>query len=105
VRLIESCAAAPLSVADLARAAGASPSRLHAMFRAATGLSPMRYLAAERVRRATFLLETGDAPVARIAQEVGYADQSAFTRAFRRETGRTPQEHRARLREFRHRIR
>jgi AraC-like DNA-binding protein len=94
VRLIETCAAAPLTITEIADAAGLSPSRLHALFRAATGVSPMRYLAAERVRRAGFLLETTDYSVSRIALEVGYGDQSAFTRAFRRETGATPREHR-----------
>jgi AraC-like DNA-binding protein len=107
VRLIETCAAAPLTVEDIARTAGMSPSRLHARFREATGVSPMRYLAAERARRAAFLLERTAHPVATIAQEAGYADQSAFTRAFRRETGLTPQEHRARARgqESRHEVR
>jgi len=107
VRLIETCAAAPLKVADIAGAAGLSPSRLHALFRSATGMSPMRYLAAERVRRAAFLLETTDFSVARVAQEVGYSVQSAFSRAFRRETGCTPRHHRdqCREKESRHEIR
>ena len=107
VRLIETCASAPLSVADIARAAGLSSSRLHARFRSATGMSPMRYLAMERLRRAAFLLETTDFQVAQIAREAGYSDQSAFTRAFRRETGHTPQKYRDRRREkeLRHKIR
>lgn len=107
VSLIEACAAGPLTVGDIAAAAGLSPSRLHVRFRAAMGMSPMRYLAAERVCRGAFLLETTDIPVAVVAQEVGYSDQSAFTRAFRREFGCPPVEYRTchRRRSFRHRKR
>jgi len=98
VRLIEACAATPLTVPELARAVGLSPGRLHSRFREATGLSPMRYLALERFHRAAFLLETTAAPVSRVAQDVGYADQSAFTRAFRRHAGCAPQDYRDRAR-------
>ena len=48
-----------------------------------------------RVERAKELLRHGDDTLAAIAAAVGFADQSHFTAAFRRETGLTPGRFRA----------
>ena len=85
---------APITVASVADAAGLSESRLHAAFQAQFDVSPKRYIARERLRSAARLLETTPLPIAEIALRVGYGDQSAFTRAFRREMGRSPGDYR-----------
>ncbi|MFS3134920.1 AraC family transcriptional regulator [Gluconacetobacter sacchari] len=74
----------------MARLAGISPSRLHALFRAETGLPPRAWLNAHRVARIQSWLRDGSEPLAALALRAGFCDQSAMTRAFVRETGMTP---------------
>ena len=50
---------------------------------------------ASRISRARELLVRSDEPVSAIGLRVGYADHSAFSRAFRRATGRSPSAYRA----------
>lgn len=63
-----------------------------------TGATPLEYLQAARVRRASRLLETTAQTVARIAGEVGYKDPASFSRLFRRHTGKAPGEYRSQFR-------
>lgn len=81
--------AGPVQVADLARAAGLSPGRLHERFRRGIGCTPGEYLARIRLDRAEDLLRRG-MPPAEVAPAVGYSDQSALTRSLRRRRGTTP---------------
>jgi len=94
LRFIDRHHCAPITVASVAEAAGLSESRLHAVFKVQLGLSPKRCIARRRLRTAARLLETSGLPLAEIALQVGYGDQSAFTRAFRREMGRSPGDYR-----------
>jgi AraC family transcriptional regulator len=50
-----------------------------------------------RVERAKALMSRTDQPLALVAQEVGFADQSHLTSVFRREIGVTPGYFRAAL--------
>jgi AraC-like DNA-binding protein len=58
--------------------------------RAKTGWSFTELLTRLRVDRACQLLVRTDAPLAQIALECGFGDQSYFTRVFRKRTGQTP---------------
>jgi AraC-like DNA-binding protein len=80
----------PLSVADLARAANLSGSRLHALFQQHLATTPQSFLTERRLHRAKKLIENTSLSIAEVAHRVGYDDQSAFTRAFRRHTGQAP---------------
>jgi AraC-like DNA-binding protein len=75
---------------ELARAAGASRSVLADRFHQLVGSSPMQYLTQWRMLLATQLLRGSNAPLVRIAEEVGYQTDTAFSRAFRREFGAPP---------------
>lgn len=75
---------------ELARAAGTSRSVLAERFQHLVGSSPMQYLTQWRMLLATNLLCRSNAPLARIAEEVGYQTDTAFIRAFRREFGSPP---------------
>ena len=88
----------PVAIEQVARAAGLSGSRLHALFRQELGASPGQTIAARRLTEAARLLERGERSLADIAVSVGYGDQSAFTRAFRRQVGTTPADFRRGLR-------
>lgn len=80
----------PLTVADLARVANVSASRLHALFREHLATTPKKYLTQRRQHRAAQLLAHTSLSVMEVALRVGYGDQAAFARAFRKHTGRTP---------------
>ncbi len=84
------------SVPLLARACGLSASRLHAAFKAETGLTPAAYLTQVRINRACRLLDLGDAKLAAIAQAVGYRDVFHFSRVFAKNTGSPPSAYRKR---------
>ncbi|MEU4706513.1 AraC family transcriptional regulator [Nocardia salmonicida] len=78
------------TVEGLAKIALASRSGFAARFQAATGLTPGRYLTQLRIERAQLLLTDHDVPVGTVARRLGYRSETAFGRAFRRQTGRTP---------------
>ncbi len=80
----------PMPVADLAAAAGLSVTQLERAIKRALGLSAKQLILRLRLEEAILRLRTTDAPVAQIASECGYYDQSAFTRQFRRVVGMGP---------------
>jgi len=75
---------------DLARTAGTSRSVLAERFQQLVGSSPMQYLTQWRMLLAANALRNSNAPLARIAEGVGYQTDTAFIRAFRREFGAPP---------------
>ena len=54
------------------------------------GLKYLQLLTDVRIRQAACLLESTDMPISEIAYELGYAEASNFTRAFRRRIGVAP---------------
>ena len=59
-------------------------------FKQSTGTSPHQFVLSKRIERARSLLNTTDLPVAQVALECGFSNQSHFTAAFHRATGATP---------------
>ena len=55
-----------------------------------TGLAPLKYQNALRIRRAMHLLASTDAPVSQIAEELGFNSPAYFARFFSKETGLSP---------------
>lgn len=78
-----------ISVAHLAGVACLSSSQFHELFKRQTGVTPHQYLLEKRLTTAHTLLEEGH-PVSRVIEHCGFANQSAFTHAFRRRFGTTP---------------
>lgn len=78
-----------LPLAELAQTAGMSRYQLIRAFRAETGMTPHAYQLDIRIRHARRLLREGGAP-ADVAQELGFADQSHFQRAFKQRVALTP---------------
>lgn len=85
----------PLSVDDLARAAGLSRAHFSREFRRAFGEPPHAYLLTRRLERAAALLRRTDWTVARICCDVGLSSVGSFTTSFTRMFGRTPTAYRA----------
>ena len=79
-----------ISLEDLARVAGVSRFHFARQFRACTGESPMGYLLRTRVERGKTLLRDSRARIADVSAELGFADQSHFTRTFWRVVGMPP---------------
>ena len=86
----------PLSVPDLARAAGMSVSRFSHLFRDNVGVSPARFLRDYRMREAEHLITTTTLPMTSIFPRVGVTDRSHFVRRFRLLYGSAPSDYRAR---------
>jgi AraC family transcriptional regulator len=76
---------------QMAAAARLSPYHFARQFKAATGLPPYQYVIQRRVERARQLLQAGARlPLAEVAAQAGFSDQSQFTRHFKRLVGVTP---------------
>ena len=80
----------PRHVAELAAMAGVSPRQIERRFRNATGISPTDFIIRARLDEACRRLRDGSDPIGKIAIDLGFYDQSAFTRLFRRHLGTTP---------------
>lgn len=81
---------APPTLAQLARAAGFSDTKLKTLFRAHFGTSIFAYLRRARMEEARRLLLARAANVSEAAQRVGYLNPSKFAAAFRRQFGVSP---------------
>ena len=79
-----------LTLTDLAAVACLSPYHFSRSFKQAVGIGPQRYVTQRRLERAKTLMRRTNQPVALIAQQVGFSDQSHLTSVFRREVGVTP---------------
>jgi AraC family transcriptional regulator len=86
---------AELSLDHLASMAHLSRYHFARLFKISTGLPPRQYVISRRVERAKELLcERDPLPLAKVATEVGFSDQSHFTRHFKRLVGITPRQFR-----------
>lgn len=85
----------PMTVADLARAAGLSRAHFSREFRRVFGESPHQYLLTRRLERAAALLRNTDRSVTDICFTVGLSSVGSFTSSFGRVYGTTPVAYRA----------
>lgn len=86
----------PLTLREAARSLGISRASLTRLFGRKIGESFVRHCNRLRLIRAAQLLATTSKPIASIASEVGFCDQSYFGLLFRRYFGLTPGEFRKR---------
>lgn len=75
---------------ELASLVDLSPWHFARCFRAATGMPPHAYVTQRRLERAKLLLRDGLFGLSEVALACGFASQSHFTTAFRRDTGLPP---------------
>lgn len=80
------------SVASLCKELGISERQLRRRFHAATGYGPRALARILRFSRLVAALDAGRTDLARLAHELGYADQSHLTREVRRLSGLPPRE-------------
>ncbi|MEO0768922.1 MAG: AraC family transcriptional regulator [Cyanobacteria bacterium J06649_4] len=83
-----------ISLEELATVAGLSISHFSEQFKLSVGISPYRYVTQQRVEKAKVLLRRKDMRIAEVSTRLGFADQSHFTRHFKRATSVTPRKFR-----------
>lgn len=87
---------ADLDVERLAHVLHLSPSRLHAVCKSETGLSPMRMVRLRRLEQAARLLVSGDLSLTEIAEQTGFSDAFHLSHAFKKHYGLPPRLYRQR---------
>ncbi len=78
------------TVASLAQYVDMSRSSFAVRFKELTGSSPLDYVTSWRMHKAESLLKQGDISLFDVANLVGYKSESAFGKAFKRQTGSPP---------------
>ena len=94
--LIDSDPAGNIFLEDLSRRVGLSPYYFSRLFQRYTGLPPHAYRKHKRIQQARRLLRA-QLPIARVAAETGFADQSHLTRHFKQIVGVTPGQYASRI--------
>ncbi|MFF3484768.1 AraC family transcriptional regulator N-terminal domain-containing protein [Streptomyces sp. NPDC002701] len=89
----------PLGIEAIAAVAHMSTASLHRHFKAATGMSPLRFQKHLRLQEARRLLLAEDTTAALVAERVGYVSATQFNREYRRTYGLPPGQDAARLRD------
>jgi AraC-like DNA-binding protein len=84
----------PITNVELARLAHMSVRAFERKFRSSFHLTPQKYLRKLQMRMASRALVYSSESLAKVALSCGFADQSHFTREFRRHFGRTPRDYR-----------
>ncbi|WP_406649241.1 helix-turn-helix transcriptional regulator [Aliisedimentitalea scapharcae] len=84
-----------ISVEELAKETGMSPSHFARVFKETLGTTPMQFVMAYRIEQSIKMMEDATRPLGDIALACGFSDQAHFTRSFKQLTGRTPRAHRA----------
>ncbi len=95
IGLLHAQPARPWTLDELALEAGSSRSALANRFTELMGYPPIQYLTRWRMQLAAKRLTEKGAKIAAVAQDVGYESEAAFSRAFKRFSGKSPSEWRA----------
>jgi AraC family transcriptional regulator len=82
--------ASDLSLFELAKVAGVSPSHFKTLFKQTVGMAVHQFVIRARVDYAAGILQHDDAPLADVALQAGFANQSHLARCMRRIMGVTP---------------
>jgi AraC family L-rhamnose operon transcriptional activator RhaR len=87
MRMLEADLTRHWTLTGLAAELHLNPGHLVRLFKAATGLPPMAYLAQIRAEHAAVLLLHSDEPITSIGRAVGWPDQNYFARRFKAHYG------------------
>lgn len=78
------------TIENLATEVGQSRSAFAERFTELVGIPPMRYLTNWRMQIASGMLRSGNPSMAKVATEIGYQSDAAFSRAFKKTVGVSP---------------
>jgi AraC family transcriptional regulator len=90
VDYIQANLASAITLGELAQLCALSEYHFARMFQLSFGLPPHRYVLAQRLRHAQYLLQHSDKPLSDIALACGFASPSHFNNRFRQAVGATP---------------
>ena len=93
IRYIEEHFRDTLVAQEVAHHSDLSVSHLNRLFRQILHSSFNQYITARKIQEAQRLLTITQKSISEISQEIGFYDQSHFTRAFRKQTGITPRKY------------
>jgi AraC family transcriptional regulator len=85
--------ASNIGLAELADQVNLSPHYFSMLFKHALGVPPHHYVLQERIHEAQRQLAVGQMSISELAFNLGFSDQSHFSRAFRKMTGTTPKQY------------
>ena len=88
----------PIAVTELCALVGVERSYLCRLFQKQTGSSPQGYILAYKLDAARALLRERGLSVAQAARSVGYEDQSAFSKLYKKRFGISPKQDQSRFR-------
>ena len=80
----------PIKIEHIALACGLNRSYLTRLFKEATGYTLQQYLTIYRMKQAMRLLKETDKSIQEITAAVGYSDTFTFSKAFKRQYGKSP---------------
>lgn len=83
-----------LHLAELANLVQMSPYYFSRLFKQSTGVTPHQYVTQCRIEKAKQLLKKPDLSITYISQQVGFHDQSHFSKTFGKIVGLTPKKYR-----------
>jgi AraC-like DNA-binding protein len=86
---------AALNVEMIGQEVGISRAHLHRKMKEMVGLSPSDFVRTIRLRKACEILRSTDNDVTQVAYSVGFTSQTHFSTAFKKFTGVSPSEYRA----------
>lgn len=85
---------------DVARSFGIHPNYLTRTFHEKFGISPKKYLMELKLKKACRLLTTTELPISLISSSLGFDDQLAFSRLFKKEFSDSPSAYRKKSRDL-----
>lgn len=88
-----------IRISDVASYIGINRTYLTTLFKKKMLMSPQEYLMHVRMDRSRTLLRDTNIPVSAVAREVGYDDQLAFSKIFKKKFGVSPAQYRRKSRE------
>jgi AraC-like DNA-binding protein/mannose-6-phosphate isomerase-like protein (cupin superfamily) len=83
-----------VKIGEIAEYIGINRCYLARNFKKETDMTPKEYLINYRLERAALGLTSNDDPISQVAMRVGYPDQMAFSKAFKKKYGSSPQQYR-----------
>jgi AraC-like DNA-binding protein len=95
IRTLQNNIAAPPGLKELASQVGLSRTTLLNTFRDSFGVTINQYLLQQRMELAYHLIQDGKQSITEVALAVGYGDQSAFGRAYKRYFNHSPKANRS----------
>jgi len=97
MQLLDSDLSQPWTLTELAARLRVSPGYLLRLFKDASGVPPMAYLARRRVETAAEQLLHSSDPIGQIGRAVGWPDQNYFARRFKAHFGLSATDYRSRF--------